>query len=50
MLTRRIIATRFILAITGVGIIASIVVGLALGRMQNTAATRELEEKATLVL
>ena len=50
MLTRRIIATRFILAITGVGIIASIVVGLALGRMQNTAATREFEEKATLVL
>ena len=50
MLTRRIIATRFNLAITGVGIIASVVVGLTLGQIQNTSATRKFEEKATLVL
>lgn len=50
MANKRTIAARLILAITSVGIIAALVVGVTLDYMQNTAATKAFDGKATAIL
>jgi methyl-accepting chemotaxis protein len=46
----RTIAARQILAITGVGIVAALAVGMTLGWMQNRAATRAFDDNASSIL